>query len=272
MTESCPFYYSVVSAVSLIGIHLTLPKVVQRYSMSRMSLLIPVVFPQENSLTDTNVQGLTGFDIVLFGYWKTPEGVNPGVVRKEHEVEAQAELYELAAQFSRAGASTEVQLHFGPAGEQMTALETRIAEESNADAVVIPSRITLWNNILVPLRDDRNANRIVEFLTAFDPETIFALELFHVAADESDVETAREMLGGVEQTLLDYGFTESDLEVTVEVASDPEAAIIERATHHNVVVIGETEELQHANQFLGPTYERVTERTDIPVVIVRNRR
>lgn len=237
-----------------------------------MSLLIPVVFPQENALTDTNLQGLTGFDIVLFGYWQTPEGVDPAVIRTEHEAEAQAELYELAAQFSRAGASTDVQLHFGPPGEQMTALETRIADESNADAVVIPSQITLWNNILVPLRDDRNAERIVEFLDAFDRKTIFALELFHVAADESAVEPAREMLRGVEQMLLDHGFTESDLEVTVDVASDPEAAIIEQANRHNVVVIGETEDRQRADQFFGPTYERITDRSEVPVVVVRKQR
>lgn len=240
--------------------------------MSRMSLLIPVLFPQEDALTDANVRGLTGFDIVLFGYWKTPEGADPAVVRKEHAVEAQAELYDLAAQFSRAGASTEVQLHFGPADEQMTALQTRIAEETDVDAVVVPKQITLWNNILVPLRDDRNADRIVQFLDAFDQETIFALELFHVAADPSDVETAREMLGGVERMLLDSGFTESDLEVTVEVATNPESAIIERASGHNVVVIGETEDLPRANQFLGPVYERIAERADVPVVVVRNRR
>ncbi|WP_139246711.1 universal stress protein [Halogranum amylolyticum] len=227
------------------------------------------MFPQQDALTDTNVQGLTGFDIVLFGYWKTPEGVDPAIVREEHEAEAQAELYELATRFSRAGAPTKVQLHFGPGGEQMAALQSRITQESDADAVVVPSRITQWSNILVPLRDDRNADRIAEFLDAFDPETIFALELFHVVADESDVETAREMLGGVERMLLDHGFTESDLEVTVEVASDPEAAIIERASRHNVVIIGETEGLQRPNQFLGPTYERIAERTHVPVVVVR---
>nr|WP_240147659.1 universal stress protein [Halorussus sp. JP-T4] len=154
----------------------------------------------------------------------------------------------------------------------MAALQTRIAEEANADAVVVPSRITHWSNILVPLRDDRNADRIVEFLEAFDPETIFALELFHVAADASDVETANEMLGGVERMLLDRGFTESDVDVTVEVSPDPEAAIIERASRHNVVVIGETEGRQRADRFLGPVYERITERTNVPVVVVRNRR
>lgn len=238
--------------------------------MSRMSLLIPVVFPHASALADANVQGLTGFDIVLFGYWKTPEEADPAVVREEHEVEAQAELYELAAQFSRAGAPTDVQLHFGPAGEQMIALQNRIAEETDADAVVIPSRITLWSNILVPLRDARNAGRIVEFLGAFDPETTFALELFHVAGNASDAETAREMLGGVERALLDRGFTESDLEVTVEVATDPEAAIIEQASGHNVVVIGETEELPR-DQFFGRTYERIAERIAAPVVVVRNR-
>lgn len=240
--------------------------------MNRMSLLIPVMFPHEGHLTDANVQGLTGFDIVLFGYWETPEGIDPEVVREEHVTDAEAELYELAAQFSRAGASTDVQLHFGPDGEYMETLENRIVDETDADAVVIPKQITMWNNVLVPLRDTRNAERIVEFLDAFDPEMTFTLELFHVAGAESDADAAREMLGGVERMLLDRGFTKSDLEVTVEVAEKPEAAIIERAARHNVVVIGETEEQSGAKRFLGQTYQRIAERTDVPVVVVLKRR
>lgn len=240
--------------------------------MGRMSLLIPVIFPRENALTDENVRGLTGFDVVLFGYWGTPEGTDPAVVREEHEAEAQAELYELAAQFSRAGAPTEVQLHFGPSGEDMHALQDRIADDTDADAVVVPERITLWNNVLVPLRDDRNADRIVEFLDAFDPDTMFTLELFHVAPDSSQVGAGREMLAGVERTLLDRGFTGSDIEVTVAVAPDPEAAIAERARRHNVVVIGETERLAGQRRFFGPIHDRLTDRTDVPVVVVRNRR
>jgi nucleotide-binding universal stress UspA family protein len=235
-----------------------------------MSLLIPVIFPREEPLADANVQGLAGFDIELFGYWKTPEGIDPAVVREERAAEAQADLYELATQFSRAGAQTDVQLHFGPAGDRIAALQNLIAEETDADAVVIPKRITLWNNVLVPVRDDRNADRIVEFLDAFDPESMFALELFHVASAESEVEAAREMLRGLERSLLDCGFTESDLNISVEVAPDPEAAIIERASGHNVVVIGETEDLEDTDRFLGPTYERVAESIDIPVVVVRS--
>ena len=237
-----------------------------------MSLLIPVIFPHEDALVDPNIQGLTGFDIVLFGYWPTPDGVDPTVVCRDHAVEAEAELYELAARFSRAGASTDIQLHFGPSGKRMTAVQSLIVEETNADAVVVPKQITLWNNVLVPLRDDRNVGRIVEFLGAFNQERMFALELFHVASEESDIKAAQEMLGGVAQSLLKRGFTGTDLEITVEVATDPETAVVEQATSHNVVVIGETEEQPESDRFFGSAYERIAERTDVPVTVVRSRR
>ncbi|MFB6296049.1 MAG: universal stress protein [Halobacteriales archaeon] len=240
--------------------------------MSRMSLLVPVLFPREDSLSDANVQGLAAFDITMFGYWRTPDEIDPAAVRDDHESEAQAHLYELATEFARAGATTDIQLHFGPAGEDMHALQNRIAEETDADAIVIPNRITLWNNILVPLRDDRNKDRIVEFLTAFEPDQVFTLELFHAASSEDDASAAQEMLAGVAESLLARGFTESDLEITVEVATDPEAAIIERGRSHNVIVIGETEERAGPNQFFGPTYERIADRTEIPVVVVRKSR
>jgi len=238
--------------------------------MDRMTLLVPVYFPRDEPLTDANVQGLTGFDIVLFGYWRTPEGADPDVIRESHAVEAKAELYDLAAQFSRAGASTSVQFHVGEPGADVHARQEELAREVGADAVVIPNEITLWNNVFVPLRDDRNARRIVDFLTAFDQDTIFTLELYHVATDQRDVEAAREMLAGVETMLYERGFTESDLEVTVVVAPDPEAAIIERAGRHNVVVIGASEEHDGPARFLGETYERIADQTAVPVVVVRD--
>ena len=114
-------------------------------------------------------------------------------------------------------------------------------------------------------------NFYFEFLNAFDQESMFALELFHVASEESDIKAAQEMLGGVEQSLLNRGFTESDLKITVEIATDPETAIVEQATSHNVVVIGETEEQPESDRFFGLTYERIAERTDVPVAVVRRR-
>lgn len=239
--------------------------------MAKPTLLIPIVFPDPEPypLTDPYIEGLNGFDIVLFGYWEVPDGTSPEAARDAHETEAEAVLYETAADFSHAGASTDVQLHFGRAGAEEDALQDRIAEEADADGVLIPRRLSMLNNVLVPLRDDRKLDEVVDFVSAFDPETIFVVELYHAAHDASDVGEAETMLEAVKRTLLDRGFSESDLEVTVEVHADAGAAIVDRARNHNIVVMGETEELDDETRFLGPVYRVIAERTDTPIVVIR---
>lgn len=239
--------------------------------MARPTLLIPVVFPDPDphSLVDSNLGGLSGFDVLLFGYWEVPGGATAEAVRAEHETEAEAVLYDLAARFSEAGASTDVQLHFGPGGPERLALQDRILEETDPDGVLLPRPITLLNNVFVALRDDRKRDRIVEFASAFDRETMFALELFHAAPDESAAEEAREMLAEVKATLVDRGFSTDAVETTVEVADDPAAAIARRARSHNVVVMGETELPDAEDRIFGPVYRRVAEEADVPIVAVR---
>jgi hypothetical protein len=43
--------------------------------MTRSTLLIPVVFPDPSPSADMYVEGLSGFDVVLLGYWETPIAV-----------------------------------------------------------------------------------------------------------------------------------------------------------------------------------------------------
>ena len=238
---------------------------------SRPTLLIPIVFPDPDPypLTDMDVEGLNGFDIVLFGYWQIEDGVSPTAARAAHETEAEAVLYETAAYFSHAGASTDIELHFGPAGTKESQLQDRIVAETDADGILIPKRFSMLNNVLVPLRDDRNVEEIVDFVSAFDPATIFVLELYHVAPDAAGVEDAKRMLERVERTLLDRGFTDSDIETTVDVGDQAGAAIVERARNHNVVVMGATEELDFEDRFLGPQFRYVAERTSTPIVVIR---
>lgn len=238
--------------------------------MSRPTLLIPIVFPDPEPypLTDMYVEGLSSFNIVLFGYWVIPESTSPEAAREAHETEAEAILYETAAHFSHAGASTDIQLHFGPGGDEKLALQERIVEETDADGVLIPKHFSMVNNVLVPLRDDRKQEKIVEFVSALDPETIFALELFHVAPNDDAVEAAEEMLSGIRQTLLDSGFSESDLELTVEVSDDAGAALVERARNHNLVAMGETEEEPVDDHFMGTVFRHLADRTDTPIVVI----
>lgn len=237
----------------------------------KQTLLIPVVFPDpdRDPLTDSHLEGLAGFHIVLLGYWEIPGGTTPELAREKHETAAKAVLYEMAAKFSRAGASTEIQLHFGPGGSERETMQNRIANTVDPDGVLIAEQISSLSNILVPLRDTRNLDSIVDFVSEFDHEAIFALELYHAEIDDSKITQATEMLETVKNTLLERGFTDADIEITVERTDDPGSAIASKADGHNILVMGETEQYDSDARFFGPIYDSITERTETPVVIVR---
>lgn len=240
-------------------------------TMSRPTLLIPVVFPDPDvyPLDDVNIVGLSGFNVILFGYWETPEGTAPEVAREAHETAAEAVLYDMAAQLSRAGASTDVQLHFGPPGDAEGVLQDRIVAETDADGILVPNKLTMLNNVLVPLRDARKRDEIVDFVSAFDNDRIFVLELYHATSDGASVEAAEQMLEDVKRVLLDRGFSDNDVEVTVEVTDDPASAVADRARNHNIVVMGETEELDDEGRFLGPIYDYIARETETPIAVIR---
>jgi nucleotide-binding universal stress UspA family protein len=211
--------------------------------VSRPTLLIPVKFPDSELylMADMPLEALNGFDIVLSGYWEIPDGTTPAQARTAHEVEADAMLYEMAAHLSQAGAATDIRLEFGP-GEQEREHQQRLADELDADGILLADNLSSLLNILV---------------------------LYHVVSEDTDIEAATEMLQAVEQTLLDRGFTEADMEVTVEVADDPKAAIAEFARNHHLVVMGETE--QSDDQLFGPVCSYIAEQSETPVAVVKDR-
>ncbi|PSQ47231.1 hypothetical protein BRD19_09780 [Halobacteriales archaeon SW_7_65_23] len=239
--------------------------------MSDQTLLIPVVFPEPDlsPMDDMHLAGLRGFNIVLSGYWEVPAGVSPETVRDDHGTEAEAVLYDIAAQFSRAGASTDIQLQFGSAGAGEREYQNRLVAGIGADGVLLADRLQSMHNLLVPLRDSRHQAEIVDLVSAFDAGSLFILELYHVAAEEAAVEAATEMLRDVEETLLARGFSEADLEVTVEVADDPKAAIAAIARDHHIVVMGETQQPEASDQLFGPVCTYIAEESGTPIIVVR---
>lgn len=239
--------------------------------MDRPKLLIPVQFPDPElyPYPDTIVEGLAGFEIVLLGYYEVPEGSDPVRVRSEHETEAEGALYDMAAAFSKAGAPTDVELHFGHADDER-GIRDRIAERTDLDGVFVPNPISTLGKVLVPLRDARNAERVVEFVGTLDEYTILDIELLHVVPDEAGVEDGRAMLRNVRDRLVDRGFPAAEVEVTVEVDADPAFSIGNRARRHDLVVMGETEQLDLEERIFGRTYETVADRTDVPIIVLRN--
>jgi nucleotide-binding universal stress UspA family protein len=214
---------------------------------------------------------LNGFDVVLSGYWEIPGGTTAEQARDIHETDADAILYEMAAQLSHAGASTDIELTFGEGGEMEREYQNRLADEIDADAILLADHLPTLHNILVPLRDSRHQEEIVDFVSAFDTNGLFVLELYHVSPDDDAAESAVDMLESVEQTLLERGFTDADIESTVEVADDPKAAIAATAEAHHLVVIGETEQSGVDESLFGPVCRYIAEESSTPVAVVRNR-
>ena len=239
--------------------------------MSNPTLLIPVEFaePELYPMDDMHLAGLRGFDIVLSGYWGVPEGLSPETVRDDHETGAEATLYEIAAQFSRAGARTDVQLQFGAAGVTEREYHNRMIADTDADGVLLADHLQSVHNILVPLRDSRHQAEIIDLVSAFDADSLFILELYHVTPDDAAADAATEMLRDVEDTLLARGFSEADLEVTVEVADDPDAALATTARDHHMVVLGETEQPEASDRLFGPICTYVAEESRTPIIAVR---
>lgn len=239
--------------------------------MSRPTLLIPVTFPDPElyPLTDTYVDILDGFSILLVGYWELSGQTTAAEARRAHETDAEAILYEMAAEFSHAGAKTDIQLHFGDAGSEKRALQNRIVAEADPDGVLVAKQLSPLRNILVPLRDNRHKETIVRFISAFDSEGIFVVELYHAIADEAAVESPTAMLRTVQDSLLTQGFTESDLEITVEVVEDAKEGIAAKSQDHNIVVMGETEQSNADDRLFGPIGSHLVEQTGTPVIIVR---
>lgn len=239
--------------------------------MTRPTLLIPITFPDPElyPVTENYVDALDGFDIVLLGYWEIASDDTEPAVRRPQQTAAEAVLYEVAAQFSHAGAATDIELHFGAGGTEKYELQERILAERDPDGVLRADTLETWNNILLPLRDDRHGEKIVEILTGFDTDGIYVVELYHAAADPGAVEAAETMLGRVEDSLYDCGFSESDLEVTVEVVEDVSEGIAEKSRGHNIVVVGETAEATPENRVFGSISNYLVDKTETPILIVR---
>lgn len=219
-------------------------------------------------MSDVDLTGLNGFDIVLSGYWEVPEEFTPAEARAAHRTDAEAILYDMAADFSRAGARADIRLQFGPAGAA-DGHQRRVVEDTDAAGIMLADHLSSLLNILIPLRDIRHQEEIVEFVSDLNPDSIFALELYHVAADEEAVEAGMEMLRTVETTLLDRGFSEADIELTVEVSQDARAAITDCARDHHLVVMGKTAEPGTEDQLFGPVCQYIAADSETPLIVVQ---
>lgn len=143
-----------------------------------------------------------------------------------------------------------------------------MAEDYDADALLVPNPITTLGHILIAIRNEKFAEPIVELMNALDRDVLNHLTLFHVTETEDGVNAGEKLLTDVRRKLIDEGFSQASIDTEVVVSDDAPFAISEAARNDDLIVMGETQEPEF-EQVFGKTYESIAEETDHPVLVVR---
>ena len=230
------------------------------------TIVIPIEFPDPDPLPSTFIDVTTSCRVILLGVYELPEGVDDEE-RHRCEIEAKNALYSLASNFVREGETAEVELVMGHGLEDTP---SSFAEERDVDALLVPNPITTLGRILVPIRDEKFAKPIVEFVSALEEAALIHTSLVHVAEDDQAATEGEQLLSEVKDSLVDAGFPPTGVDTEVVVSEDPALAISNAAKGHDLIIMGETQDTGYEPVF-GEVYESVADRTEIPIIVVRER-
>lgn len=231
--------------------------------MPAPTLLIPLEFPDPDPLPSSFVSGFTSCKVTLLGLYETPTEVDPAE-RHRRTVESNYVLYSLAHQFIQQGETAEVELVMD---EDIETSPTTVAEEQDIDAVLVPNPITNLNRVLIAVRDETFAEPVEQFVGTLNEDVIQHLTLITVT-DSEQTDEKETLLTSLRNRLVDAGFSKFAIDTNVIVSDDPSFAISQAARDHDLIVMGETEQPATERVF-GKTYESIAERTDLPVVVLR---
>ena len=231
------------------------------------SILVDIELPDPAPLPPRLVDLLSSLRVVLVGWYYVPEQTSPQQARDQFGTESQNVLREVARAFEEAGAVVETRLVFTP--NELDTLR-RMTDEHQCNAVLLPADMPHLKRVLVPIRGLQNVDSIAPVVADLVQDGTTAITLFHVleeggTEDEAYETVLRPMADAIAARGVDAGLVQCE---TVE-ASDPGAAILERATDHDIVVLGETEPSIREILF-GTVPETIAEEVNVPVVVVRH--
>ncbi|MFC4439334.1 MULTISPECIES: universal stress protein [Natrialbaceae] len=223
-------------------------------------VLVPLAILEGESVS-TGLTALLGpMDVTVLGYHVLPEQTPPDQARMQYEDRATAALTDLATEFRTAGEGADHRLVFTHDREQTV---DRVAEETAAGAYAITGATGPVDRLLVALTGDVAVERICSFVTELVGGRGIGVTLFLATDDEAG---GRELLEAAGAALSGRG-----IDVRTELAANepPFEALIEAATDHDAIVMGERAPSLRSLVF-GEEAERVAAGSVGPVLVVRN--
>ncbi|SNR51628.1 universal stress protein [Halorubrum vacuolatum] len=230
-------------------------------------VLVPVDLSAEATLSPGLVSLLEQVDVVLLGYYPTPAQTAPSQLRETKGEEAQRRLSAVAGQFGSSNGSLVTRIVF--THDRQDPID-RIAAQKSCDAVLIPGDGTdePFARMLVPLRDRRNAERILAVAADLLSDADTSVTLFHVPEAADGVESGEALLATARDQLIDRGIGPSRIDTNVAAPGNPAAGIREKAEGFDLIVAGESEPVSRTN-ILGGIYRALQPTLTIPQIVVR---
>lgn len=234
--------------------------------MEHPTVLVFVEFPDPQFPTDGFLDNFLYPDVELVGSYHLTDDETVEQAREAHEAPFTATLREQAERFERRGIRTDTDLVFN---RDVVETRRRIAEADDVDAVLLPGEIHTLGEVLLPLRDLRNAAKKADMLDVIDNERLLKLELLHVTDPTDATETdPEELLREAENLLVEHGIPRDKTETSVREGDDMMFELSTAAASYDMAMLGESQR-DIEERIFGPVADYVADNSDVSVMIVR---
>lgn len=234
--------------------------------MEHPTVLVFLEFPDPQFPTDGFLDNFLYPDVELVGSYQVADDETVEQARETNETPFTATLREQAERFERQGIRTDTDLVFN---RDVVETRRRIAEADDADAVLLPGKTHTLGEVLLPLRDLRNAAKKADMLDVIDNERLLKLELLHVTDPTDTTETdPKELLREAENLLVEHGIPRDKIETSVRGGDDMMFELSRAAASYDLAMLGESQR-DIEERIFGPVANYVADNSDVSVMIVR---
>lgn len=227
-------------------------------------ILIPVAVLKGQQVAEPLVDFLAASNVVILGYHVLPDQTPAEQASMQYEERAQDAVRGIAEVFEDAGRDVETRVVFTHDRDQTI---DRVASEVGATATLLPNPSGNIEDVLVPLRDAVDVDRMADLVATLLTDRTGSVTLLGLAGAESDF-SARDAVEEVRETLLDRGLDQDRVLTDTTVSDMAVRTIAERAADYDIIVMGEGGPSLLTTLF-GDTAERVAEESLGPVLVVR---
>ncbi len=201
-------------------------------------VLVPVDVLGGQGVPQPVVETFASVPVVLLAYRELPDQVPPDQARAHDGDRARDELEGLQGVCEAAGC-TDVTTRLVFTHDPLRSFE-RVALEERCDAVLLLNPAPVLESVLVAIRGDVNLAYIASFLGAILAGTDLRVTFLRVVRDESDAESGRQLLASAADELAATGVDRDRIDTDVVLGRSATRAILETATDHDLLVVGES--------------------------------